>query len=75
MFFLVIGFSLILGLINPDNLIPVFAAIIVGTEEEDEIKGTSKKDSIFGLEEKVKLWGRMRQIILMGVKDEINRRK
>jgi hypothetical protein len=57
-FFLVPGlFLLILNLINPDNMIPVFAAVIVGTEEADEIKGTSKKDSLYGLEERDKLWG------------------
>lgn len=51
-------FFLILDLISPDNWVSVFAAIIVGTEEEDEIKGTGKKDSLFGLGERDKLWGR-----------------
>ncbi len=51
------GFFLIFYLINPDTFIPVFAAIIVGTEEEDELKGTSKKDSLVGSEERVKLFG------------------
>ena len=41
-------FFLILDLISPDNLVSVFAAIIVATEEKDEIKGTGKKDSLFG---------------------------
>jgi hypothetical protein len=63
-------FLLILNLINPDNMIPVFAAVIVGTEETDEIKGTSKKDSLFGLEERDKLWAEVPQIILMEAKDE-----
>lgn len=48
LFFVMGLFFLILDLISPDNLVSVFAAIIVGTEEEDEIKGTGKKDSLFG---------------------------
>jgi small neutral amino acid transporter SnatA (MarC family) len=43
-FFLVVGLFLIIwNFIDPNNLVPVFAAVIVGTDEEDEIKGTSKK--------------------------------
>ena len=55
-FFMVVGLFLIIGnFIDPNNLVPVFAAVIVGTAEEDEIKGTSKKDSLFGLGERDRL--------------------
>ena len=62
-FFLVMGFFLIFYLINPDTFIPVFAAIIVGTEEEDELKGTNKKVASLDQkkesnEERVKLFWR-----------------
>jgi hypothetical protein len=29
-------------------LVTVFAAVIIGTDEEDEIKGMNKKDGLFG---------------------------
>ncbi len=46
-------------IIVPNNLVTVFAAVIIGTDEKDEIKGMNKKmPYLVGVDESDKLGGR-----------------
>jgi hypothetical protein len=67
---LVIEFFLIFYLINPDTFVPVFAAIIVATVEEDEYKWTKQKDSSLDQKKESNCSGELHPIISMDVKEE-----